>query len=235
MRFVKFVLMPTVLLIGCGGSATTSPTAPSASPSTAAPGAALRNTSSVLTVLRGTVVERTSAGERPIGGALVWGHPHGGPLLAQVRADDVGRFELPGVPAGVRFQVLVWKQGYFQQCATETTVGERPHLDVPLVAEANLSSSREAVQPSQPAFRVVAGAVFESTTQGRRPIVNRLVFYDFGLDPAASTVTDAQGRFLLCGLPQSSTVSIAADFGGGIKWAQIPPGGDADIEIDVRK
>lgn len=61
------------------------------------------------------------------------------------------------------------------------------------------------------------------------------MYYEFGLDPAASTVTDAQGRFLLYGLPQSSTVSIAADFGGGIKRAEVPPGGDADVEIEVLK
>jgi hypothetical protein len=90
------------------------------------------------------------------------------------------------------------------------------------------------VPPSPPEFRIVAGVVYEPTTQGRRA-ANRLVFYDWGLDPAAFTRTDDQGRFLICGLPQSRTVSIAADFGGGIAWASVPPGGDADIEIEVKK
>lgn len=117
MRVVELVLMPAVFLIGCGGTAVTPPTA--ASPTAASPTAALANVSSAVPMLRGTVVERASVGERPIGGAFVWGHAHGGPLLAQVRTDDNGHFELPGVAPGVRFQVLAWKPGYFQQCATD--------------------------------------------------------------------------------------------------------------------
>jgi hypothetical protein len=232
MRFAAVVLVPTAIVVACGGSSTvtapspTTVTAPSPTPPVAPP--ALRS-------LIGTVVERTAQGERPLGGAFVWGQLHGGSLLAQVRADELGRYELPGLAPGARLQVMAFKEGYFQQCAAEITVGEIPHLDVPLIAEANLSSARDSVPPSPPEFRIVAGVVYELTTQGRRAVSNRPVFYDWGLDPAAVTRTDDQGRFLICGLPQSRTVSIAADFGGGITWASVPPGGDVDIEIEVKK
>lgn len=67
MRFAGLVLVPTVILVGCGGSSTvTAPTvtAPSPTPPIAPP---------VLTSLIGTVIERTPQGERPLGGASVWG------------------------------------------------------------------------------------------------------------------------------------------------------------------
>jgi hypothetical protein len=220
MRFAELVLVPTVILVGCGGSSTV--TAPSPTPPIAPP---------VLASLIGTVVERTPQGERPLGGAFVWGQLHGGPVLGEVRADEFGRYELRGLAPGARLQVMATKEGYFQQCAAEITVGEIPHLDLPLVAEANLSSSRDSVPPLPPGFRIVAGLVYEPTTQGRRAVANRLVFYEWGVDPAAGTRTDDQGRFLICGLPRSRTVSIAEAFGGGIT---VLPGGDADIEIEVK-
>ena len=100
-----------------------------------------------------------------------------------------------------------------------------------LIAEANLSSSKDSVPPSPPGFRIVTGVVYEPTTQGRRAVANRLVFYEWGLDPAAVTRTDDQGRFLICGLPQSRTVGITEAFGGSIT---VPPGVDADIEIEAK-
>ena len=64
-------------------------------------------------------------------------------------------------------------EGSFQQCAEEITVRETPHIDVPLIAEANLSSSRDSVPPSSPGFRMVTGVLYKPTAQGRRPIANR--------------------------------------------------------------
>lgn len=85
--------------------------------------------------------------------------------------------------------------------------------------------------PPPPEFRIVAGVVYEPATQGRRGVANRLVFYEWGLDPAAITRTDDQGRFLFCGLPRSRTVQIAEAFGGRIT---VPPRGDAEIEIEAK-
>ena len=225
MRFAELVLVPTVILVGCGGSSTV--TAPSPTPPIASP---------FVTSLTGTVVERTPQGERPLGGASVWGQVLSGQFpgsnwtLGQVGSDEFGRYELRGLAPGARLQVMAFKEGYFQQCAAEITLGERPHLDLPLVAEANLSSSRDSVPPSPPEFRIVTGVVYEPTTEGRRGVANRLVFYE-GFDPVAVTRTDDQGRFLICGVPQSRTVLIAEAFGGGIT---VPPGGDVDIEIEAK-
>jgi hypothetical protein len=221
MRFAQFVLFLAVILAGCGGSSRV--TAPSPTPSFVPP---------VPTFLHGTVVERTPQGERPLAAAYVWGELHGGTLLAQVRTDEFGRYELPELGPGARLQVMAWKEGYLQQCASEITVGAIPRLDLPLVANANVSSSRDSVPPSPPGFRIVAGVVYELTPQGRRAVPHRSVFYAWGSDPAAATRTDDQGRFLLCGLPQSRTVAITEAFGGGVT---VPPGGDADIEIQVKK
>jgi hypothetical protein len=222
------------------GTACGSPNAPTPASSTVtAPSPAPPIAPPVVLSLTGTVVERTPQGERPLGGAFVWGELgqldssfRGSFLLGQVRADEVGRYRLGSLPPGARLQVMVYKEGYFQQCAVEITVGEIPHLDLPLVAEANLSASRDSVPRSPPEFRIVAGVVYEPTAQGRRAVANRLVFYDGASDAAAVTRTDDQGRFLICGLPQSRAVLIEEAFGGQVT---VPPGGDADVEIEVKR
>lgn len=227
MRFTGFVVVPLAILTACTESSQTLTAPPSPTPNAPPP---------ALPSLSGTVVEWTPQGERPLAEAFVWGFYHDlnvGPLLRQVRADEFGRYELT-LEAGARFQVLVTKQGYVQQCAQEIIVGETSHLNLPLIAETNLSSSRDSVPPSRPGFRMVTGLVYEANADGRRPLPNRFVFYDWGLDAAAYTRTDNNGRFLMCGLPQSRTVWIAVD-SSGLTWATVPAGGDTDIEIEVEK
>jgi hypothetical protein len=230
MRFSELVLVPIVFLVGCGGSPTV--TAPTPTRPVASPALPSATGTSPAPSLIGTVVERTPQGERPVGGAFVWGQLFPGSVLAQVRTDELGRFELPGLVPGASLQVMAFKDGYFQQCAVEIRVGETAQLELPLVADANLSSSKDFVPPSPSESRIVTGVVYERTTQGRRAVAHRPVFYDFGLDPAAGTRTDDQGRFLLCGLPRTRTVSIVEAV--GLAFATVPPGGDADIEIEAK-
>jgi len=223
-------VLPMTVVICALGTACGSPNAPTPSPTVPSPTPPIAPP--VVSSLMGTVVERTPQGERPLGGAFVWGQLHGASLLGQVRADEIGRYQLRGLLSGARLQVIAGKEGYFQQCAVEITVGELPHLDITLIADSNLSSSRDSVPPSPPGFRIVTGGVYEPTTEGRRAVANVVVFYEGGVDVAAGTRTDGQGRFLTCGLRQSRAVWISAAFGGGIT---VPPGGDADIEIEVKK
>jgi hypothetical protein len=219
--------------VACGGPPTAVsplavPLAPSATPSTPA----LARTS-----LTGTVVEWTPQGERPLAGAYVWGQIFGGSgtlrenlLLPQYRSDESGRYALPGLPVGFSLQVMAYKPAYHQQCAQEVMISEEPGLDIQVIADANLSSSKDSVPSSRPGFRMVTGLVYGLTPEGPRPLAGREVYYDDGrtIDSPAGTRTDNQGRFLICGLPQSGTAFISEAFGGPVK---VPPGGDADIQI----
>jgi hypothetical protein len=49
------------------------------------------------------------------------------------------------------------------------------------------------------------------------------------------TKTDADGRFLLCGLPMDQPLQIYAfKTSGPHAWFVVPPGGDADIEMILK-
>jgi len=219
--------------VACGGRPTVAsppvvPLAPSATPS---------NPPLARTSLTGTVVEWTPQGERPLVGAYVWGQIFGGSgtlrenlLLPQYRSDESGRYALPGLPVGFSLQVMAYKAGYHQQCAQEVVITDAPGLDIQVIADANLSSSKDSVPPSRPGFRVVTGVVYGLTSEGRQPLANREVYYDDGrtIDSPAGTRTDNQGRFLICGLPQSGTAFISEAF---TRPVTVPPGGDADIQI----
>jgi hypothetical protein len=76
-----------------------------------------------------------------------------------------------------------------------------------------------------------AGFVYNATAQGRRGVADRLVFYGTGLEETAAVTTiDDQGRFLLCGLPQSRALFISEAFGPSVT---VPPGSDTDLETEA--
>jgi len=225
-KHVHPALLFLLLMTACGDKDSSPPTSPGDTTPIATP---------VLVSLSGTVVEWTPQGERPLSGVPVWGffpNLRSDPL-PYVRTDEFGRYELPAgsLTPGTRLQVIAGTRGYFLQCAQQITVGETTHLNIPLIAEANLSPSRDSVPPSRPGFRIVTGVAFTTTTQGRLPSAHRDVEAGDSGHVTAYTKTDDHGRFLVCGLPQSRDVWIAADVGN--TWAQafLPPGGDADIEL----
>ena len=85
-------------------------------------------------------------------------------------------------------------------------------------------------------FRLVSGVVYEVIADSRRAVSSVFVDYEPIEDfPAAITYTDAQGRFLLCGIPQDRGATIASSLGSGrIAYYTVPPGGDAIIDIEIK-
>jgi hypothetical protein len=83
-------------------------------------------------------------------------------------------------------------------------------LDVVLVRE---SAIREAGVPvSFPLTEpTLSGIVFESTERGKTPVAGARVTADYsgglGSGPAANTITDRAGRYVLCGL-QTASISV---------------------------
>ena len=61
---------------------------------------------------------------------------------------------------------------------------------------------------------MISGVVFETTPDGRRPIEGVSVFWDLWDIPdggaGAETLSDAAGRFLLCGLPEGQVDNLIA-------------------------
>jgi hypothetical protein len=76
--------------------------------------------------------------------------------------------------------------------------------------------------------------VYENAVDGRRPVPGASVDFEPVMDfPAATTYTDAQGRFLLCGLPDGTTAALGASLTmARVAYVNVPPHQTTmDIEI----
>jgi hypothetical protein len=188
-----------------------------------------------------TVAGIVSDGARPIEGANIsawidqgrsgysymWAH---GPLLT----DAAGRYQLTGLPAEVKVWLQTWKDGYVQQCAApQVTLLSDTRVDLQLVSKANLSAS--TLQTPAEGFRSVSGVVYENTEAGKRPVAGAFVDYEPLMDfPAAITVSDAAGRYLLCGVAEGRAVDIGASLGiHRIAWVSVPSGQSTGIDITL--
>ena len=239
---VTIALVFVVFTAACGdhGSATTSPSPTSAPPPRTSSPPTPTGSSAVV----GIVTERTPLGDRALSGANVnawiqtgtFGYSYmwaNGPRLSDVE----GRYELSNLPEGAELQLQVYKDGYMQQCAAPPlVVGGQMHMDLQLVARANVSASADAVPPPAPGFRLISGVVDQLTNHVRRPVPDAFVDYEPTEDsPAATTRTDAAGRFLLCGISQTRTLTIGASIGSNrVAYQRVPPGPDANIEVEIK-
>ena len=151
-----------------------------------------------------------------------------------VYSDTGGRFLLTQLPQLVTVSIHVIRTGYVQQCAhAPITMGADETVNVRLVPVSRLSSSMSYTNDA-PGLRTVTGTVYEATSEGRQPVAGVYVNYDVGLDsPAANTVTDGDGRYLLCGIPANRSAAINAhDTRGRSAFSLVPPGGTAsDFEL----
>jgi hypothetical protein len=100
-------------------------------------------------------------------------------------------------------KVRVEKEGYSQPCRSAVALVEETVMDIYVVSDAILSTS--GLPASMPVVQpTLWGTVFESSTEGVRPVHGVKLTGDFsaglGWAPSATTVTDAAGRYLLCGV-----------------------------------
>ena len=249
MRLSALMLVAVIGLAACDHPnspfTVSTPTSASASPPPPPPRTGPLPTPTGSSTVVGIVTVRTPLGDRPLSGANVnawiqtatFGYSYmyaNGPRLSDVD----GRYELSNLPEGAELQLQVYKDGYVQQCAAPplVVVGGQMHMDLQLVARANVSASADTVPLSAPGFRLISGIVYELTNDGRRPAPDAFVDYEPTEDsPAAVTRTDAAGRFLLCGISQTRTVTIGASNGfNRAGYQQVPPGPDANIEVEIK-
>ena len=150
--------------------------------------------------------------------------------------DAAGRYRID-IRRPEEASATVWaiarRDGYVQQCVATTTMQTDTRLDLRLTAMANLSAARP---PSGPGSRTVSGVVFEATPTGRQPVEGAGVGWETLLDfVVTETVSDAAGRYLLCGLPLGQIVGLFASKRGygNASYASVEPGiaGAVDIEI----
>jgi hypothetical protein len=203
----------TALALACDAKLPASPT-PIASASV--PAAAPPSPGRSITI-SGTVWAHKEGGLEPLGGGQTWawldygggsGHTSG-----PIPIDEDGRYTLL-VPHGVRLSFFGRPE--YQVCVASVTASQDAQLDHHRVLDVHQLGAKipEVLRRMEP---LLTGVVYEATPGGRRPVAGARVMLDglggMGL-PVAETRTDADGRYVLCAVPDSPELWLDASAPG---------------------
>jgi hypothetical protein len=214
----------TVVVAGCDGS-------PRSNPSPVGP--TLPAPAEAPLAVSGVVTENDHALGN-VGVEVFWSLGPGSSMSSSGTTDLAGRYRIFGVPVGQTVWAVAHKDGYVQPCAASATTQTAATLNLELRSLANLPAARGA---SGPNTRTVSGRVYETTPSGRQPVAAaRLDWIAVYYESVASTVTDATGLYLLCGLPQGP-ISYVGVVKQGYRhvWASFDAGLDATVDIEISR
>ena len=203
-------LFAVVVIAACDHpAAPTLQPSPSPSPSTVAQNA----------TISGVVWQHASDGVKALGGASVWGWVQSagsGWRVGPLQTDGDGRYSFQ-VPTTAWLRVEV--SSLYQPCVVTISASSNVSHDVHIIADptqlgAHLPAEMLADWPA------LSGVVFENTADGKQPVSGVRLEVDmlYGLgDVSATTLTDSDGRYVLCGLAGNSPYIYAskAGFKGG--------------------
>jgi hypothetical protein len=152
--------------------------------------------------LTGTVVDELPTGPRPVSdaGVSVWMQvPNGGYAAGGATTDDAGHFSIGGLPAGT-VRLYAFASGARQPCAVIFDIAANMSHDVEVVLDPSFVGT--SLPPDMSTPPVLTGMVYETTSTGRLPVAGASLETDAIMDlVTATTTTDANGRYQLCGLP----------------------------------
>ena len=199
-RGVLPVTTAALLLAACDGSHEDGPTGPSEQ-----------------VVISGAVYEYGPFGAKPLANAPLDVSPRSMARIPFAVTDAEGQYTTTASP-DLEYKLRVDAPGYYQPCYAGTFVSHAPAtLNASVVSGDFLMSS--GIPASMPlSMPLVSGRVFERSPQGTtKPIVGALVVADFsdpdfggGPTPAASTLSDAEGFYVLCGIPNGIRIRATA-------------------------
>ena len=189
--------------------------------------------------ITGTITELGPQGQRPVEGARVYVHlyaPHrGGHWMSDVTGAD-GRYELWGIFTDAIAVLSVGTNGlYVQPCVHQVTVTSDMSLDIEIVPRsAGGAAANAAARRGKGPF--LTGVVFGQGPDGTRaPIPDATVWFD---NAVAITITDADGRYVLCGIPVGShEFEVSAE---GYVISKDPPlridiAGDTTLDFELKR
>jgi hypothetical protein len=130
-----------------------------------------------------------------------FGYAHTWATGASPRTGADGSFEF-FAPSGSLLQIYIYKEGYVQPCAVWVDANPALPLEVEVVALSTLDSSNPPPPQSATGALTVTGTVFETVGGSRVPVAGATIWAgdSMGLN-YANTVTDREGRYLVCRLP----------------------------------
>jgi hypothetical protein len=225
-------VLAAVTIAACDGPSTISPT--DASPPGEAP-----PTSAPRTVT-GSVWLHSPTGRQPFAGAEVWiwlELPRAAQHAGSVTSDSAGRFSLrPPVDALVRLYTR--PNGMYQPCLSTVRV-DQTEVAIRLVAESHVLQARE--WPDFAVERLLSGTIFEAAQTGRLPIADAWVQVDGVMGdgrPLADTRSDANGRFVVCGLEGETQIPhalVVSKQGYGLATVDIPTQGAGPVDVQLSR
>ena len=220
-------------IVGCEGSSLSNPVSSAPTPVVVPP-------STPFVTVSGTVWIHGTAGVRRYANGRMFGwveEATRGGTTGPVPTDADGRFSFT-VPPGAQVRLQSAADG-FQPCQVVVRANTDVTEDIHVVADRQQLGSR---LPAELLARtpVISGIVYEKAADGRRtPVADARLSLDSlgGLGfVAATTLTDAEGRYILCGLADDSSTYVFAWMEGyGLFESRVRLAGNTTLDIELHR
>lgn len=230
-RSLSISFLAIVTIAACDGAPAGSPTGPTPEGATPQPGSTR--------TITGSVWVHSPTASPPVPGLHVgiWlelpraAHPAG-----SVTSDSAGRFSFEA-PSDALVRLYTRTQELFQPCLSTVKIGET-EATIRVVAESDLLQARS--WPDFAVERLLTGTIFEASPTGRVPSADAWVQVDGVMGdgrPLADTRSDANGRFVVCGLEGETKIPhalVVAKPGYQLAYARIPPPGAGPLDVELQ-
>ncbi|HEV8446189.1 MAG TPA: carboxypeptidase-like regulatory domain-containing protein [Gemmatimonadaceae bacterium] len=231
---VPWLLALASLVAACSGDPASPPTSPTSNaptpPLTPTPNPSAPTPAPGSFTITGVVQE----GERAVPGiyANAWVQETGGFGYSwwwahgPLHADSAGRFVISHLPMAARVWLQAFDVAHDQPCAVSiAAIRGDTTVNITVVSTAAATPTAQSSAGS----RSVSGTV---VTSGGQPAVGAWIDFEPIMDfPAATTHTDAAGRFALCGLPVDEAVWLGAVLGSSVGYLAVPVGQTEGLKI----
>jgi hypothetical protein len=181
----------------------------------------------------GVLALRTASGTAPLAntglGAYVIMSNGNGYGMAPVITDADGRYQFSNVPNGQVFLFGGAPHAYQPCVAIATVSGANGEKDIELVDSAVTRPVTAADSP------ILSGIVYRSTDAGRQPVAGAAIEFEYSGPIVAQTITDAQGRYSLCGLPTGRGGLDVWLNGFAVAGSVVYISGDQVLDFDLSK
>jgi hypothetical protein len=151
-----------------------------------------------------------------------------------VKSNSEGRFSFE-TPSDALVRLYTRPHGLYQPCMSTVRV-DQTEATIRLVAEPHLLQARD--WPDFMVERLLSGTIFEAPPSARLSIADAWVQVD-GVHgdgrPLADTRTDANGRFVVCGLEGNPIHAlVVAKSGYQLAFPRLPTEGTGPLDVELR-
>jgi hypothetical protein len=230
-RSVSISFVAVITIAACSGAPAVPPTGPS-SQVVAPPPSSTRTVTGSVWLYSSPTASQPLAG-RNVGIWLEQSRSSGGG--GSPKSDSAGRFSFEAPSDALVRLTGGGPPGLYQPCLSTVRV-DQTEATIRLVAESHILQARD--WPDFMVERMLSGTIFEASPTGRLPISDAWIevdgVYGDGL-PLAHTKSDANGRFVACGLEGNPIHAlVVAKSGYQLAVAMLPTEGAGPLDVELR-